>query len=193
MITLENGTITIKPQDLLLSSFLDAFNKDKSKEKKEAVKFFCYIHLASQIDPEAPFYKADPKEIKKLAKRQIYGAYDYDFKDSIYNNLQAEELLREYKEAYATPEMSILQTYDEKIYQYQEMLKLTTPEISKNVNGKTSNITYASNSGLITKTLTDMEKVINARDSLVAKMRQESKGDVRGQRKPSRLEEKHGV
>jgi hypothetical protein len=190
MLTLQEGTILVKPTDLLLASFMEAYAQDKSENKEEANKLFCYIHLRSQVDPEAPFFRAQFNEIDAISRQQVYKDPEYNWSDSIYTELQARQMVTEYMESLSTPADRALLSYDKKIDQFNILLDETDPILTENeVKGKT---TFVSNTPLLSKMMMDMEKLMDARDNLVLKMKKQAeKGRVRGDATPSLLEDQH--
>lgn len=169
----------------------EIYDEDNSPNKEDATTFFKYIHIRSQLDPQAPFYTADIHEIDQLARKDIYGDMNYDFgMNSLINgNDNADEVLKKYIEAYSSPENRVILSFNKKIDQFKKLIDDTNPEIKHNA----AKNTYTSNVTLLIKLMTEIEEVITARDRLaqIAKKEDVGKGKVRAGAKPSLLEAKH--
>lgn len=191
MLTYKNGRIEVKPTDLLIRTFLEAYAQDTSETKDEAHKLFAFIHLRSQIDPEAPFFRVSHFEIHPICKYEIYKDRDYDWSDSIYTEEQALEMVKEYQFAFSTPGDRMLKSFDKKIDEMRKLADDTKPKISESKNDKTGKIEFTTNTTMIANTLLSVDKLMEARDKMVAKLKnQEDSGTVRGQQEPSLLEQR---
>lgn len=181
MFTLKDRKVQIKAQDLFLADMKKIYEEDKSQNKEDSTKHFTYIHLVSQIDPEAPFYRAPLAEVVKSAKKEIYGDPNYLFDDEE----AVDELVTKYQQAHSTPEWRIIKSFDTKIDQLRDLMDETVPEIKETKNG-----TFAANTQIIVKTLQDIESIIKSRDALIALAKKEEStgGRVRADAKPGLLE-----
>lgn len=191
MLTYKNGRIEVRPTDLLIRTFLEAYAQDTSEEKDEAHKLFAYIHLRSQIDPEAPFFRVSQFEIDAVARYEIYKDRNYNWEDSIYTAEQVADMVKEYQYAYSTPGDRMLKSFDRKIDEMRKLADDTKPIIKENFNEKTQKTEFTTNTKMISDTLLSVDKLMEARDKMVAKLKnQEDSGTVRGQQAPSLLEKK---
>ena len=150
-------------------------------------KVFTYIHVVAQIDTKAPFFSADPEEIRDLALRNYFNE-EVPFPDRYANPI--ENALTAYIKAYETPEVRMVKIFNEKIDQLRKLIKDTTPEIVKVTNPNTGVVSFSSNVDILTKTMEKIDSLMATKERLEAKIRRESegKGSFRGNKKPSRLE-----
>lgn len=185
---LDKHRVTVDPISLTIEPLREIWNSDKSKNKEEAIKLLTYIHICAQIDEGAPFAKADPTEVNTLARREIYGSYEHEFKGK-FNEKYLEEAITKYQIAYDTPEQASVRAFDKKIYEINRLIDNTKIEIEKvAVRG---GVDYVSNFPILNKMMQDMTKINAAREALKnAIMKQNSTGAVRGQRQVSFLEKR---
>ena len=169
----------------MLASMRKIYEEDESTNKEDSTKYFTYIHLVSQIDPEAPYFRTPMRDTIRGAKKDCFGDADYMFEDEE----AVEAMVKEYQEAHSTPEWRIIKSFDLKINQLKDLLDDTEPEITQNEKTKA----FASNIPIITKTMQDIEIVIITRDKLIAiaKKEQSAGGKVRADATPSLLERTH--
>lgn len=147
-----------------------------------------YIHICSQVDQDAPFAKVDPTEVNALAKREIFGKYDYEFKGKFNDEFFNDAILR-YQMAFDTPEQAAVRVYDKKIYEINRVIDETEIEIKPVV--VRGGVDYVSNFPIINKMMQDMTKINAAKEALkAAVMKQQSTSSVRGQRQVSFLEKR---
>jgi len=177
-----NGKVTIDAMHLGLKTFKVIV--DKYKEDM-ATKVFTYIHLVSQIDKEAPFFSAAFDEVEHLTKIQTFT--ELEWKKVEKRGLKV--AITEYKEMYATPENRIVGIFNAKIDQIRKLIEDTDPEITQYVSNS-GVVGHASNLPILTKTMTDLDGLLVAKDKLEAKIRKQSTmGKMRAGKKPSMLEE----
>lgn len=186
--TMVNHRVTIDPMSLTLEPLRLLWVADKSKIKEDAVMHLTYIHIVSQIDPDAPFSKSDPNDISALARKEIFGDFGYTFSGK-FNEKFMEETVVSYQLAFETAEECAVRTFNKKIYQIQKKIDETDIIIKEStIRGAT---TFVSNFTIINKMMQDLTKITKARDELEASIvRGSSRGDVKGQRKLSFLEKR---
>jgi hypothetical protein len=186
--SMKNHKVIIDPISLTLEPLLEIWVADKSANKEAATKLLTYVHICSQVDQEAPFAKVDPTEVGSLAKREIFGKYDYEFKGKFDEEFMESTVMR-YQMAYDTPEQAAVRIYDKKIYEINRVIDETEIEIKPvAVRG---GIDYVSNFPIINKMMQDMTKINAAKEALkAAVMKQQSTSSVRGQRQVSFLEKR---
>jgi hypothetical protein len=186
--SIEKHKVTVDPISLTLEPLRDIWLSDKSKTKDEAVKLLTYIHICSQVDQNAPFAKVDPTEVSTLARREIYGSYEYQFKGK-FNEAYIEETILKYQMAYDTPEQASVRAFDKKIYEINRLIDNTKIEIEKvAVRG---GVDYVSNFAILNKMMQDMTKINAAKEALKnAIMKQSGQNNVRGQKQVSFLEKR---
>lgn len=186
--SMKNHKVIIDPVSLTLEPLLEIWVADKSATKEVATKMLTYIHLCSQVDQDAPFAKVDPTEVSSLAKREIFGKYDYEFKGKFDEGYMDSTVMR-YQMAYDTPEQAAVRVYDKKIYEINRVIDETEIEIKPvAVRG---GVDYVSNFPIINKMMQDMTKINAAKEALkAAVMKQQSTSSVRGQKQVSFLEKR---
>lgn len=185
---MSNHRVTVDPGSLTLECLRLIWMGDKSKIKEEATKLLTYIHIASQIDEDAPFAKVDPTEVCPLAKKEIFGNYDHEF-DKPFDEGYMEEAITNYQLAFELPEEAAVRSFNKKIYEIQK--KIDTSEIKIEETLVRGTKTYVTNFNIINKMMQDLSKITKARDELKnAIVRGGARGDIKGQRKLSLLEKK---
>jgi hypothetical protein len=183
---LEKRRVTVDPLSLTLSPLKDIWVNDPSPNKDEAIRTLTYIHICSQIDQTAPFAKADAKEVSKLAKKEIYGDYEYKFEGAM-SETKLEEIITAYQLAYETAEEATVRAFDNKIHEIRNLIQSTPIEIQK-VVGK-SGTTFISNFNIINSMMKDITKITQARDDMKALVIKSTARDTgKGGRKKSFLE-----
>jgi len=185
---LEKHKVVVDPMSITLEPLREIWEKDKSKNKEDAITMLTYVHICAQMDENAPFAKSDPTEVMALAKRELYGDYTYKFKGK-FDEKYMEEAIVKYQLAYDTPEQASVRAFDKKIYEINRLIDNTKIEIEKvAVRG---GVDYVSNFPILNKMMQDMTKINAAREALKNSiMKQNSTGAVRGQRQVSFLEKR---
>lgn len=185
---LDKHRVVVDPISLVLEPLREIWNSDKSKTKDEATTLLTYVHICAQIDESAPFAKSDPTEVSSLARRELYGSYEYEFKGK-FNEKYLDEAILKYQLAYDTPEQASVRAFDKKIYEINRLIDSTQIEIEKvAVRG---GVDYVSNFAILNKMMQDMTKINAAREALKNSiMKQNSTGAVKGQRQVSFLEKR---
>ena len=190
---MESHRVTVDPVSLNLDCLRQIWVEDVDDRKEKAVKYLSFIHICSQIDREAPFANADPTEVIKLAKKDIFGDYEFDFNsDWVFDEDFMSKSVADYQLAFEKAEDAVIRTFNKKIYQLNEVIDKTEPEITKSVTRGT--VTYVSNTTILNKVMIDMIKVIKTRDEIYATVIKDStKGDRKGGRKLSQLEKRRSA
>lgn len=182
--------VEVDPKTLLLAPLNDIWNLDSSDYKDNANKMLAYVHLICRLDPEAPFYNSDPGEITFLAKKEIYGNFEYEF------NVEAELLITEaclaYTKANEIIEERVYHDLCDKIDEIRKKIAITKVEIIRNENPGTGAVTFTSNGAIVTKLISELDAMIEIKDSMWNKLRNARVNEqkVKGQREPSFLEKR---
>jgi len=168
-----------------IHSSLKLFSELKKKFSEETfIKLCTYIHLASQVEAGAPFATAAYNEVSGLVKIQVFGK-DYP-KGVVKKDL--DKWVKEYKNAYETPEIRIVNIFNRKVDQIRELIDNTKPSI-KAFTTNSGSAGYSSNLGILTKAMTELDGLLTVKDKLEAKIRkQETAGSTRAGKVPSLLE-----
>lgn len=180
----ERNRVEVDAYSLMIDALKDIWDKDRSRTKEKAIEMLSYIHLSSQIDPEAPFFASAKHEVKQLAMRNIWrdkppkGIEKYD------------DAIEEYKKAYESPEVRIISTFNNKIDEIKILLDDTKPKLTENYNDKTGVTTYASNIGIITKAMKEIDELMDEKEKLEQRVRRQSAMSIQtlGSKKPNRRE-----
>lgn len=186
--SMKNHRVVIDPASLILEPLREIWIADKSSIKKEATDLLTYIHICSQVDQDAPFAKVDPTEISALAKRELFGKYEYEFKGKFDQDYMDDAVMR-YQLAFDSPEQAAVRVFDKKIHEMNRLIDETmiviTPVAAK------GGVEYVSNFPILNKMMQDMTKIRAAREAMhAAVLKQKSTNSVRGQRQVSFLEKR---
>ena len=90
-----------------------------------AIRVLTYVHIASKIDPRAPFFTADEKEVRDLAMMNIFTPAER----KIYKHEEFEDYKKWYEKENETPELRMVKIFNDKIDQIREMIKSTKPQV----------------------------------------------------------------
>jgi hypothetical protein len=185
-LTMSNNRVTVDPVSLTLEPLRQVWMGDKSKTKEEATRLLTYIHIVSQIDQDAPFATVDPTEVAPLAKKEIFGNYDWTF-DPPFDDAFMDDAVVSYQLAYEAPEEAAVRAFDKKLHEMRKKIDETEIVIEETIVRGTK--TFVTNFNILNKMMQDMSKVIKAREELKASIvRGGARGDVKGQRKLSYIE-----
>jgi hypothetical protein len=175
------GKVRIDGVDLSLKFISDTLDK---YPEQLALKILTYMHLVSKVDSKAPFFTADEKEISTLVSNQIFESSEF----KKLNKKSLNDLVTEYKKTYETPEIRIVNIFNNKVDQIRELIESTEPEIEKVVTNSGA-VSFVSNVQLITKTMNELGDLLDVKDKLEAKIRKQNvAGSMRGGKTPSLLE-----
>ena len=178
------GRITVDPKTLMVKELRDIYEEDKSTTKEKAIEILTFVHLASRIDEEAPFFTAREDEVRHLAAQNAFRTTKLEDVHKYDNVIKA------YQKAYQSPESRFITVYNDKIDQCHDVIKNTNVVIKENINEKTGAVTYTSNFPIIDKIMTQMNSILDTKEKIELRIRKQSAKDskVRGQRDPSFLE-----
>lgn len=181
--------VSVDPMSLTLSPLLEVWRDDTSEDKVDATKLLTYIHLVSQIDQLAPFAKADPTEVSKLVKKEVWADYEHKFLGK-YDETKVEDIVLQYQLAFESADDASVRSYDKKIYEIKNIIESTPVTIEKSVSKGV--VTFVSNYPLISKMLQEMTKISKARDDMKALIiKQTSRDDgTKGKRKLSFIDKR---
>lgn len=180
--------VRIKAKSITIDALSRIWEADKSEEKDEATKYLTYVHLVSQIDPEAPYYRAAFDEVRILAKRDIWKNYDHEFEQGEEDIL--EEAIDQYRNAYESVGNRTVRIFDIKIDQIRNVIESTEPVITPStVRGVT---TYASNFPILNKMMQELTNLMDTKEALEARVNKQTSegGTVRAGRTLSLVEKK---
>jgi len=186
---LQNGKIVIDAYSMMIGEIADIVEEYKDNPD-EGIRVLTYIHLASRIDPKAPFFDADEKEIKQFARNNTWRLLTRKEQESIDID-RWDDAITAYKKAYEGPEARVSRIFNDKIDQINRLIKDTEPQIVSYTTSSGSK-GFASNTAIITKAMNDLDNLLDAKDKLKARMKKQSlkEGKVKGGSTPSRLEKK---
>lgn len=182
--SLEKHTVVVDPISITLQPLLAIYLADLDPLKAEGTRILTYIHLCSQIDPNAPYSRVDPSDVNKLVKKEIWRDFDYKIDMNGIDDAAVEDAIMHYQMAYESSEESAMRAYDKKIHEIRTIIDTTKIEIKTSVNRGT--VSYVSNFTIINKMMQDIIKIVKARDELKAHiLRQTSRDSIKGQKKLS--------
>lgn len=183
-----NRKVRIKAKSIIIDALNRIWEADKTEEKEEATKYLTYVHLVSQIDPEAPYYRSAFDEVRILAKRDIWKNYDHTFEEGEEEIL--EEAIDQYRNAYESVGNRTVRIFDSKIDQIRNVIDDTMPVITPStVRGVT---TYASNFPILNKMMQELTNLMDTKEALEARVNKKvsEDGTVRAGRSLSLVEKK---
>ena len=150
-----------------------------------------YIYVASQIHVDAPFFNARNDEVDDLAWRNsLYALPDKDKEELNRYRDKFKSAIEPYKEAFSTPEVRMLSSFNSQIDKLKDLLDTTTPEIARSVHPTSAIVTFAHNTDAIGKVMTSLGSLMDTKEKIEAKLRKKEGGRVRAGKIPSRLEKK---
>ncbi len=168
---LQNHRIYIDPLSLTVKELRDIYNSDPTETKFAAIDQLSYIHLVSQIDPEAPLFSARKDEVERLAASNVWGK-DYL---TIHPDLAVfHDAVKAYLEAFDRAEVRIVRAYGNKLDEFEDLLDTVKPELVKSVNNKTGAVTFTSNAAVIMKVMKDIRPIMVEKKELEEFMTQTS-------------------
>lgn len=156
-----NGKIRVNPQTLMLAKFREFYDADESLNKEESTDVFMYIYLCSQTDDKAPFFTARLDEVGQLARNQVWYHRECPFDLDLFT-----PLIEEYKESKSTPDHRILKIYNHKIDQLQVTINGITPTVQEVKDSRGNFRGYATNMGMLTTVMKELNKLLDERDKL---------------------------
>lgn len=188
---IKNKRIVVDAHTLMIGPLRAIYEK---LPEEVSIPALTYIYVGSQIHPDAPFFSARQDEVQELAWRNsLYGTTD-DVKETLeqYRD-KFTSVFPEYIEAYSTPEVRMLNTFNHQIDELKDLMQKTKPEIVKSTNPNTAVVTFAHNTDAIQKVMVSLGTLMDTKEKIEAKMRKEAAGRIRAGKKPSRLEKKHAA
>jgi hypothetical protein len=164
-----NGRIRVKPQTLMLAELRQLWEADDSPNKELATDILTYIHIAAQVDEEAPFFSAREDEVKELAKGNVWFNRVCPF-----DLVTADSAIKAYRKSKEVGELRTLKIFNKKIDQLQDKIDLVEPQIIEKLdkNGMISG--FASNMGMITKIMSELNPLLDEKEKLVTRMKKTS-------------------
>lgn len=180
------GKVSVDAKTLMLEPLLRIYNDDPSPTKDQANRYLAYIHLVSQIDPEAPYFRSSHLEVRALAKRQLFRDESFDFGKALEEFL--EKTIKDYQEAYEDSDSRAERIFNKKIDQMITEIDRKEPEIVR-TSGIKGQVIFVSNVDLINKAMKSLPDLLQIRDELRAKIKRFSKDEavIRGGKKESVL------
>jgi hypothetical protein len=176
--------VEVDPTSLLLSRLREVWESDKTKTKEMATRLLSYVHLASQIDPDAPFAATPPTEVKQLVIANLWRGEEMP---SVRDLSWLDPTISDYRESYETPDRRAVRRFNAKIDQLSKLVEDTTPEIKPVASG------FKSNTSILTSLMKEIVPLMDARDALAQRIaKQAGRGaNLMGSKKESLLEQQH--
>jgi len=181
---LQNGKVVLDAYTMMIAEIRQIV-EDFKDNPDEGIRVLTYIHIASRLDPKAPFFGAKEEEVKELASRNTW-------RENIPENLSDyDDVITAYKKAYEGAESRVSIIFTDKIDQISKMIKDTIPEIVAYTTSSGSK-GFATNTAIITKAMSDLDNLLDAKEKLQARMQKQvlKEGKIMGKKTPSRLEKR---
>jgi hypothetical protein len=169
------GRITVDPKSLFIAPLLKIWNDDETPTKDQANALLAYIHLVSQLDPEAPYFTASALEIRALVKKQLFGDPDFVFDEPLNDLL--EYAIIEYQRAYEDASHRAVRIYRQKIDEIITEIGQKKPQIVQ-TQGIKGQIIFVSNVDFINKAMKELPNLIAVMEGLEEKVKRMSKNDI---------------
>jgi len=186
---LKNKRVIIDAHSLMIGPLRKIY---ESLPEDISIPALTYVYVASQIHVDAPFFSARKDEVNELAWRNSLYGLPSDQKDTL--NKYKEKftsIIPDYVEAYATPEVRMLKSFDTQIDKLKDLIDVTVPEIVKSIHPTSGVVSFAHNTDAINKVMVSLGSLMDTKEKIEAKLRKEASSKVRAGKKPSRLEKKH--
>lgn len=185
---LKNKRVIVDVHTLMIGGLRAIYQK---LPENISIPALTYIYVASQIHVDAPFFSARKDEVGELAwNNSLYGLNDEE--KSILNQHKDKftSIIPDYIDAYATPEVRMLKSFDNQIDKLKDLIDKTTPEIIKSTHPTSGVVSFAHNTDAINKVMISLGSLMDTKDKILAKLRKEAGGRIRAGKEPSRLEKK---
>jgi hypothetical protein len=168
----------------LFRPLVDLYEWDKSQNKDKANKLLMFVFYLCDLTEENPLKDVPAEKKEEEAKFKAFADRRKEFtKSELKYLIPAIDCYIKYN---STPEERILNKFDEKSEQLRDKLESTKP-ITK-TNSKGGITTFASNTGIITKGLNELNTIKKSKASVVAAVRREAMSQsIRGQQTLSPL------
>lgn len=158
---LVQNNVIVSAENLTIPAFTTIWNRDKSKDKKQAFKEFTYIYHKSDYNSPYSNFPEDKKE--EMIKADILGDKDYKASKEVI------EAVEKYKQLQETPLQRLLQAVKNKVDDIATYLEATTID--------DENIKIVLDAfGKISTTVSNFDKLQQA----VEKEKEQSNSRVRG-------------
>lgn len=182
----EHNRVIVDAHGLMIAEIREVWNSDRARNREKATAIISYVHLAAQIDSEAPFFNAKDDEVKALASQNIWrnnpprALENYDI------------TIEAYQKAYETADVRIVKSFTRKIDQMKTLMDDTAPKIEENIHPVSGATTFASNTKIITDIMGSIDVLMNEREKLEQRIKRQAQQGITtlGAKKPSRLEQR---
>lgn len=180
------GRVVVDPRTLLLADLRRIYNDDPSEFKETANIYLSYIHLVSQLDEKAPYFKSDINEVRQLAKKQLFGSTDHLFNTDL--DAFIENAVKDYIQAYEEVDARASRIFRKKIDNLLAKIDSTSLELKESVS-RGGTVSYSSNFTIISKMMADVMPLIDAQGELEARVKKMNKKGIkiRGDKRESVL------
>jgi hypothetical protein len=182
----ERNRVVVDAYALMIDEIRIIWQKDRTRIKDKATELISYVHLASQIDPEAPFFSSKEEEVKRLVIQNIW-------RNAPPRNLeQYDDTITAYQEVYETAGVRILKSFTVKIDEIKDLIDEQKPRIEENFNEKSGATTFATNIKMITDAMKEINGLMDEQEKLEQRLKRQDLQAIStlGEKKPSRLEKR---
>ena len=182
----EKNRVVVDAYALMIDEIRVIWQRDRTRIKDKATELISYVHLAAQIDPEAPFFSSREDEVKGLVAQNLW-------RSSPPRNLeQYDDTITAYQEVYETAGVRILKSFTLKIDEIKDLIDDEKPKIQENYNEKSGSTTYATNIKIITSAMREINGLMDEQEKLEQRLKRQDLQAIStlGEKKPSRLEKR---
>jgi hypothetical protein len=182
----EKNRVTVDAYALMIDEIRAIWEKDRTRIKDKATELISYVHLSSQIDPEAPFFSSKEDEVKALVAQNIW-------RNAPPRNLeQYDDTITAYQDVYETAGVRILKSFTLKIDEIKDLIDDEKPKIEENYNEKSGATTFATNIKIITSAMREINGLMDEQEKLEQRLKRQDLQAIStlGEKKPSRLEQR---
>lgn len=176
----------VDAQSLMLECLRTIWQEDEGEGKWKATRILTFIHIASQVDPDAPYFSAKYDEVRELAARDTWGeTYQVHMQLTDFD-----QEIEEYLSAYDNVEKRAKRMADKKIDELNDMIIKTLPTIEKSVNLNTGAFTFQNNTKALSGAVKDVGILREERDKMIEVLRNTASRQttIRGEKKLSYME-----
>lgn len=179
------GRVLVDAQTLMLTDLRRIYNQDTSELKETANLYLAYVHLVSQIDELAPYFKSDYKEVRLLTKKQLFGSKDFMFAEEL--DAFLDNVVEQYQEAYEETDARAERIFKKKVDDLLSKIDSTNLEIKENTGR--NGTTFTSNFQILKSMMGEVMPLIDAKNLLEERVKKMNKKSVkiRGDKRESVL------
>lgn len=180
---LHDDKVQVDAASLLVQEFQDIWYWDKTKTKEKATRLLTFVYFFCDVD--SPFANAPKSDKEGLCWKQARMPESISKEEQDMLNAACDR----YLSCNETAEKRFLLAWDDKLDQLRQLVIDTNPKI-KEITTKNGEIKFNTNTAILTKIMTELDKLQDAKEKLEARIAKKNVGAVvKGQKTPSLLEQ----